>query len=135
MPVYTYFNLYDIPEYIEYMKCWYKNNELHHDCDLPAVEYVYIYENKCWYKNGKYHRDGDLPAIEYDNSEKYWYKNGFYHRNNNQTEIEYEDGDKEWYKNNECYFPLICLITITINKIMEIKIGKIGDKWWYESTL
>ena len=37
------------------------------------------YGNKYWYKDDLLHREGDLPAIEYSNGTKYWYsfdKNG-----------------------------------------------------------
>ena len=114
-------------------KWWFKNGKCHRNGNLSAVEYAY--GDKCWYKNGKRHRDGDLPAIEYVNGDKFWYNNGFHHRDNDLPAIEYANGIKWWYKNNERYFPLIYPIIITINKIIEIKIGKIEDKWWYKEIL
>lgn len=41
-----------------------------------------IYENgdKYWYKEDKLHLEGDLPAIECLNGSKSWYKEGLRHR-------------------------------------------------------
>ena len=71
---------------------YYKNNKLHRDGDLPAIEYAN--GSKCWYKNGKRHRDNDKPAeINYDVdgkkiSEMYYCDNKF-HRANKPAIIEY----------------------------------------------
>ena len=49
-------------------KHWYKEDLLHREEDLPAVECND--GTKKWYKEGELHRDGDLPAIEYINGVK-----------------------------------------------------------------
>ena len=87
-------------------KCWYKNNELNRDGDLPAIKW--FYGSNSWYKNGEYHRDNDLPAVEWTN------------------------GNKWWYKNDIRYFPIeqYIIIESIIIKI-KIKIMKMGNKWWY----
>jgi len=61
-----------------FVKKWYKNDDIHRDGDLPAIEHYYFKE---WWKNGLRHRDGDLPAVEFNNKEhkEWWYK-GMLHR-------------------------------------------------------
>jgi hypothetical protein len=59
----------------------------------------------CWYKNDKLHRDGDLPAVV-DENEKYWYKDGKRHRdpkdiNGNLLPAVVDGDDKSWYINDE----------------------------------
>ena len=129
MPIYIYarYATYDslLSNTINYIKYWFKNNELHSDCDLPAIEFA---NSKYWYKNDKRHRDNDLPAIEFYNGNKWWFKNGKLHRDNDLPAIE-RDGYKSWYKNNKDYYPFI--YSMTINTIMKNKIMKMGDKWWY----
>ena len=75
---------------------YYKNQLLHRDDDLPAVEYSN--GDKHWYKDGKRHRENDLPSIEYSNGTKKWYKNGILHREDDYA-VEHSNGDKAWYKN------------------------------------
>jgi len=55
-------------------KIWYKNNNPHRECDLPAV--IYDSGSMFWHKNGKLHRDKDLPAIIRYSGYMSWYKNG-----------------------------------------------------------
>ena len=95
-------------------KYWYKNGKHHHNCDLPAIEW--INGDKFWYKNDKLHRDGDLPAIEWANDNKYWFKNGKLHHDGDLLAIDFCDGTKEWYKNGIQYFPIEKLIFIWENK-------------------
>lgn len=52
-------------------KKYYKNNQLHRDNDLPAVDGPDIQE---WYRHGKRHRDGGKPAIIKPGI-KHWYIN------------------------------------------------------------
>ena len=122
MPIYTYDN-YNYPLCTINIKYWYKNNKRHRNGDLPAIDCT----NDCkeWYKSGKLHRNGGLPAIEDVDGNKFWYKNGKCQRDDNLPAIDCGNGDKKWYKNNKRYFPLIYSITITINKIIKIKIEKL----------
>ena len=133
-------------------KFWFKNNKLHRNNDLPAIEYAN--GDKEWWKNGKHHRDGDLPAVEFFNGSKEWYKNGkrhrdddlpaielidgkiWYkndecHRDNNLPAIEWANGNKYWYKNNIRYYPNKQLEFITTKTVITILIIKMGNKWWY----
>lgn len=68
-----------------FIKKWYKNDELHRDNDLPAVEHQYFKE---WWKDGLRHRDNDLPAVEYSNKEhKEWWLKGRLHRDKGPAKI------------------------------------------------
>lgn len=83
---------------------YYKNDKIHRDNDLPAVEYAS--GEKHWYKNGQKHRDNDLPAVEYAERTKcwkWWYKDGQRHRDNDLPAAEFPDGTKEWYRNGQLH--------------------------------
>ena len=73
---------YDIKEYDNGDKFWYKNEKLHRE-NGPARDYAD--GDKFWYKNGKCHRDGG-PAHEYNGNKDYWY-NGQYLENITTDEI------------------------------------------------
>ena len=77
-------------------KRWYKNDLLHRDNDLPAIEYAS--GDKFWYQNNLIHRDNDLPAIEWDNGDKWWHQNDLLHRDNDLPAVEWANGDKRWYQ-------------------------------------
>ncbi len=77
-------------------KCWYKDNKLHRDDNLPAIEYNN--GKKEWYQNGKLHRDNDLPAAEWSNGEQWFYQNGQLHRENGLPAIIHPDGIKEYWE-------------------------------------
>jgi hypothetical protein len=61
-------------------KRWYKDDLLHRDGDLPAIEYAN--GDKEWWVEGKRHRDGGLPAVEWSNGQKQWWVNDKFIRNN-----------------------------------------------------
>lgn len=119
-------------------KFWYRNERLHRDGDLPAIEVkngnrwverspqlihefapkipkiIYAEEVLEWYKYGKLHRDGDAPAkIIFSESNQMemasWYKNGEIHR----------DGDKP--------------ASIFIEKHFDGE--RRVEEWWKEGTL
>jgi len=81
----------------------YRNDVLHRDGDLPAVEYSD--GSKCWYRDGELHREGDKPAIEIAEGTKHWYKNGLPHRDDNKPAKITENGILSWCKNGTQYFP------------------------------
>ena len=56
-------------------------------------------------KNDKLHRDGDLPAVEYSHGDKYWYRNGKLHRDGDLPAVLWAYGYKEWWKNGVRYYP------------------------------
>ena len=84
MPVYTYADYYYLPFIInEGDICWFKNNKLHRDNDLPAVEYE---GDQYWYKNDKQY----FPTVFSINinmikilivkmNDKWWYKIDIFH--------------------------------------------------------
>lgn len=74
-------------------KSWYKNDVLHRDNDLPAIEWTS--GTKQWWINGKLHRE-DGPAIEYRNGDKFWYMDGRLNRENGPA-AEFIDGTKQWW--------------------------------------
>jgi hypothetical protein len=57
---------------------YYKDDQLHRDSDLPAIEYAS--RGRIWYQNGLKHRDNDLPAAVWADGTKWWYQNGERHR-------------------------------------------------------
>ena len=65
--------------------------------NTPDKNGCYINEDgdKWYYKNNKVHRDGDLPAMEFSNGDKSWLRNGLRHRIGGPA-IEYSDGEKFW---------------------------------------
>lgn len=68
-----------------FIKKWYKNDELHRENDLPAIEHPYFKE---WWKDGLRHRDNDLPAVEFNNKEhKEWWLKGRLHREKGPAKI------------------------------------------------
>lgn len=68
-----------------FIKKWYKNDELHRDNDLPAIEHAYFKE---WWREGLRHRDNDLPAVEFNNKEhKEWWSKGRLHREKGPAKI------------------------------------------------
>jgi hypothetical protein len=73
---------------------YYKDDQLHRDDDLPAVEFAT--GTKWWYQNGKEHRDNDLPAVESSDGTKFWLKNDKRHRLAGPAEI-YLSGEKCYY--------------------------------------
>ncbi len=75
-------------------KRWYRDNELHRDDDLPAVEL--INGNKIWFQKGQRHRENDKPAVELSNGTKVWFQYDQAHRDNDKPAIEYANGDKLW---------------------------------------
>ena len=76
---------------------WYKNNEIHREGDLPAIERTN--GRREWYKKGERHRLGDLPAIEHKNGSKEWWVNNQRHRENDLPAVEMVGGHKKWYRN------------------------------------
>ena len=58
--------------------------------------------HKKWYKDDKLHRENDLPAIEYSNGNKCWFINDKLHRLNGPA-IEWTDSSKEYWINNKRY--------------------------------
>ena len=58
----------------------------------------YINENgtKVYYRNNLLHSDDDLPAIEFSDGDKRWYRKGFIHRIGGHA-VEYSNGEKLWY--------------------------------------
>jgi hypothetical protein len=76
---------------------YYKDDLLHSETDLPAVEYAD--GTKRWYQNGKIHRDNDLPAVERSDGEKCWYQNGLLHRDNDLPAMICASGTKSWHQN------------------------------------
>jgi hypothetical protein len=68
-----------------FIKKWYKNDDLHRENDLPAVEHSYFKE---WWKDGVRHRENDLPAVEHNNKEhKEWWIKGRLHREKGPAKI------------------------------------------------
>ena len=68
-----------------FIKKWYKNDELNRDNDLPAIEHAYFKE---WWRDGLRHRDNDLPAVEFNNKEhKEWWSKGRLHREKGPSKI------------------------------------------------
>ena len=68
-----------------FIKKWYKNDDLHRENDLPAVEHSYFKE---WWKGGLTHRENDLPAVEFNNKEhKEWWIKGRLHREKGPAKI------------------------------------------------
>jgi hypothetical protein len=72
----------------EYSECWYKDDLLHRDGDLPAI--IQNNKNSYWYQNGKLHRLKNPACIEpfgwststIKNPYRSWYKNALWHRLN-----------------------------------------------------
>ena len=66
--------------------------------DIPNKNGCYIDEDgdKWYYKNNLLHRDDDLPAIECSNGDKWYYRKGLSHRIWGHA-IEWSDGEKWWY--------------------------------------
>lgn len=68
-----------------FIKKWYKNDDLHRENDLPAIEHSYFKE---WWKDGVRHRENDLPAVEHNNKEhKEWWIKGRLHREKGPAKI------------------------------------------------
>lgn len=78
-------------------KRWYKNNLLHREGDLPAVETSV--DGKQWWINGQLHRDNDLHAVEYSNGDKEWYQYGELHRE--KAPAKFMFGNKYWMQHNK----------------------------------
>ncbi len=113
-------------------KWWYKDNRIHRDNDLPAIEFHN--GDKFWYKDGRIHRDNDLPAIEDSNGDKSWHVNGQCHRDNGLPAHIRASGNQYWYMNGlrqptpECkimkdgtYYVLGLKLTVKKNKILNIE--------------
>lgn len=66
------------------------------DTDIKNGLVIDDFKNKRWYKDDVLHREDDLPAIELNNGAKQWWMNGERHRKDGHA-IEYENGDKEWW--------------------------------------
>jgi hypothetical protein len=49
-----------------------------------------------WYKDDKLHRDNDLPAIEYHNGRKVWIQNGKWHRVSGPAVVRLHDIVEYW---------------------------------------
>jgi len=94
----------DLPKYYktenDYEICWFKNEKLHRDDDLPA----YIgkkYGTYIWYKDDKIHRDNDKPAWTHVLTNGFlrqdWYIHGKLHRTDDKPAsiLPYE---QRWYK-------------------------------------
>jgi hypothetical protein len=95
--------------------CWYLNDQLHRDNDLPAVEWNN--GDKAWYRHGKYHRDNDLPAYISSSGTKYWYQHGKLHRTTGPAVI-YSNGIQYWYLN---YKRLDCKTQAEFERLMRLK--------------
>ena len=77
---------------------WFKNDLLHREEDLPAVE---LFDGKkLWYKEGVLHRNGE-PAIITFNEEYMWYQHGLLHREDGPAYVwKFIFGDvQQWYLN------------------------------------
>lgn len=77
---------------------WFKNDLLHRDDDLPAVEL--LDGEKQWYKEGFLHRDVE-PARITANEQYIWYQYGLPHREDGPAYVwKFIFGDvEEWYLN------------------------------------
>ena len=66
--------------------------------NIPNKNGCYINEHgtKSYYRNNKLHRDGDLPAVEYSTGDKSWLRKGFRHRICGPA-VEWSGGIKSWY--------------------------------------
>ena len=77
---------------------WYKNDKLHRDVDLPAIES--LNGTKMWYCDGLLHREGDLPAVKNPYGIKEWRQRGVLHRDGDLPAL-VEHGSKWWYKHGK----------------------------------
>ena len=93
------YKVYEVWEYSNGDKHWYKDGKAHREDDKPAVELSS--GDKYWYKDGLPHRDGG-PAVEQINGDKYWYKDGKYHREDGPA-VEYISGNGYYYLNGKEY--------------------------------
>lgn len=57
---------------------------------------------QAWMKNNCLHRDEDLPAVEIKNHSKHWFKDGVRHRSNGPAVVE-TDGETVFWVNGERY--------------------------------
>lgn len=95
--------------------CWYLDDVIHRDDDLPACEYDT--GHKCWVLNGKRHRDGNPACIDEAGSQ-FWLQNGKHHRLDGPA-IEHINGESnEWWVNGKI---LDCKTQAEFEKLMRLK--------------